>query len=203
MDNTLKPVAYTEQMQVSLLSWKTPWHLSHAMKECRAAIFYEQASDAYAYVWMMEGSLFSGITLWNLCHILNICKVAYFHGKLHEFYAMQWRNYSDYESTSLCFYSFTLCANINCIVFELTRSWIETTIYTTWCEFSKYYTTGALFLLLLIRILYIWNIYIHFVYAKQKMHYLQINNMVIDIIETCWCHIHYVLLLMLKEGIHL
>jgi hypothetical protein len=30
------------------------------------------------------------------------------------------------------------------IVFGLTRSWIETTIYRTWCEYSNYYTTGAL-----------------------------------------------------------
>ena len=36
------------------------------------------------------------------------------------------------------------------------------------------------------------------------MHYLQINNMVIDIyIETCSCHINNVLLLVCKEGLHL
>jgi ribonucleoside-diphosphate reductase alpha chain len=33
--------------------------------------------------------------------------------------------------TSLCLYSFTPCANINCIVFGLIRSLIETTIYRT------------------------------------------------------------------------
>ena len=53
-------------------------------------------------------------------------------------------------------------------------------------------------MLLLARRFIVWNRYIHFVYAKQKIHYLQINNMVIDIyiyIETCSCHIHYALLI--------
>ena len=58
-------------------------------------------------------------------------QVAYIHGKLHDFNPMQWRNYADYESTSLCLYSFSPCANINLIVFGLIRSLIETTIYRT------------------------------------------------------------------------
>ena len=134
MGITLKPVSYTEQMQGSLSACNTSWLLYHAMKECQLANFYGQTY--YAYVWMMQGSLFSWITLWNMCHTLNRCKVAYFHGKLHDPYTMQWRNYSNYESTSLWLYSFTPCANINCIVFGLTRSWIETTIYRTRCEYS-------------------------------------------------------------------
>jgi hypothetical protein len=148
MDNTLKPVSYIEQMSGSLLSWKTSWLLSHATKECQVANFHEQASDAYAYVWMVQCSLFSLITLWNLCHTLDRCKVAYIHGKRHDFYPIQWRNYADYESTSLCLYSFTPCANINCIVFGLIRSLIETTIYRTWREYSHYFTTGALLLVI-------------------------------------------------------
>ena len=131
------------------------------MKECEVANFHGQASDAYAYVWMMQSSLFSWITLWNLCHTLNRCKVAYFHGKLHDSYPMQWRNYSDYESTSLCLYSFTLCANINFIVFGLTRSWIETTIYRIWCDYSNYYTTGALLLVITKRLISLEYIYIY------------------------------------------
>jgi hypothetical protein len=50
MDNTLKPMSYTEQVQCSLLSWKTSGHLYHAMKECQVANFHGQASGAYAYV---------------------------------------------------------------------------------------------------------------------------------------------------------
>ena len=136
MDNTLKPVSYIEQMQGSIFLWKTSWLLFHAMKKGRVANFHGQASDAYGYVWMVQCSLFSWITLWNLCHTLDRCNVAYIHGKLHDFYPMQWRNYSDYESTSRCLYSFTTCANINVIVFGLIRSLIETTIYRTWCEYS-------------------------------------------------------------------
>jgi hypothetical protein len=136
IDNTLKPVSYIEQMKCSLFSWQTSWLLCHAMKECDVAIFHGQTSGVYAYVWMVQGSLFSWITLWNLCHTLDRCKVAYIHGKLHDFYPMQWRNYADYESISLSLYSFTPCANINFIVFDLIRSLIETTIYRTWCEYS-------------------------------------------------------------------
>ena len=136
MDDTLKPVSYIEQMQGSLFSWSTSWLLFHEMKKDRVANFHGQASDAYAYVWTVQGSLFSWITLWNLCHTLDRCKVAYIHGKLHDFYPMQWRNYADYESTSLCLYSFTPCANTNFIFFGLIRSLIETTIYRTWCEYS-------------------------------------------------------------------
>ena len=50
MDNTLKPMSYTEQVQGSLFSWKTSGHLYHAMNECQVANFHGQASDAYAYV---------------------------------------------------------------------------------------------------------------------------------------------------------
>ena len=57
MDNTLKHMSHTEQMQSSLFPLKTSWHLSHAMKKCLVANFNEQASDAYAYVWMVQGSL--------------------------------------------------------------------------------------------------------------------------------------------------
>ena len=49
MDNILKPISYTEQMQGSLFSWKTSELLYHAMKECQVANFHGQASDAYAY----------------------------------------------------------------------------------------------------------------------------------------------------------
>jgi hypothetical protein len=36
--------------------------------------------------------------------------------------------------------------------------------------------------LLCLSVLFLWNRYTHFcIYAKQKMHYVQINNMVIDI----------------------
>ena len=128
--------AYVWMVPGSLFSWNTSWLLFHAMKKGRVANFHGQASDAYAHVWTVKGSLFSWITLWNLCHTLDRCKVAYIHGKLHDFYPMQWRNYADYESTSLCLYSFTRCANINFIVFGLIRSLIETTIYRTWCEYS-------------------------------------------------------------------
>ena len=155
--------AYDWMMKGTLFAWITLWIMCHTLNRCKepyfhgkhndlytmqwrsqVANFHGQASDAYA--WMMQESLFSWITLWNLCHTLDRCKVAYIHGKLHDFYLMQWRNYSDYESTSLCLYSFTLSANINCIVFGFTRSWIETTIYRTWCEYSNYFTTGALLL---------------------------------------------------------
>ena len=50
MDNTLKPMSYTEQVQGSFFSWKTSRHLYHAMKECQVANFHGQASGAYAYV---------------------------------------------------------------------------------------------------------------------------------------------------------
>jgi hypothetical protein len=50
MDNTLKPMSYTEQVQDSLFSWKASGHLYHAMNECQVANFHGQASDAYAYV---------------------------------------------------------------------------------------------------------------------------------------------------------
>ena len=119
-----------------LFSWKTSWLLFHAMNKGRVANFYGQASDAYAYDWTVQCSLFSWITLWNLCPTLDRCKVAYIHGKLHDFCPMQWRNYADYESTSVCLYSFTPCANIHFIVFGLIKSLIETTIYRTWCEYS-------------------------------------------------------------------
>jgi len=33
MDNTLKLMSYTEQIQGILFSWKTSWLLCHAMKE--------------------------------------------------------------------------------------------------------------------------------------------------------------------------
>ena len=75
----VKPMSYIEQMQGSLFSLKTSWHIYHAMKECQVVKIHGQASDSYAY--MMNGSLFSWIRLWNLCHTLNRCKVAYFHGK--------------------------------------------------------------------------------------------------------------------------
>jgi len=51
MDNTLKPMSYTEQMKGSLFSWKTSWLLYNAMKKCQVANFHGQASDTYAYVW--------------------------------------------------------------------------------------------------------------------------------------------------------
>jgi hypothetical protein len=50
MDNTLKPISYTEHMQGRLFSWKTSELLYHAMKECQVANFHEQAYDAYAHV---------------------------------------------------------------------------------------------------------------------------------------------------------
>ena len=52
MDNTLKPVSYTEQMEGGLFSWKTSRLLYHSMKECQVANFHGQAFDAltYAYV---------------------------------------------------------------------------------------------------------------------------------------------------------
>jgi len=131
--------AYVGTVQGSLFSWSTSWLLSHAMKKDRVANFHGQSSYAYAYVGTVQGSLFSWITLWNLCHALDRCEVTYIHGKLHDFivfYPMQWRDYADYESTSLCLYSFTPCANINFIVFGLIRSLIETTIYRTWCKYS-------------------------------------------------------------------
>ena len=64
--------------------------------------------------------------------------------------SLHWTHYSDYESTSLCLYSFTLCANINFIVFGLTRSWIE---------YSNYYTTGALLLVITKRLISLEYIY--------------------------------------------
>jgi len=51
MDNTLKPMAYTEQVQDSLFLWKTSWLLYHAMKECQVDNFHGLDSDTYAYVW--------------------------------------------------------------------------------------------------------------------------------------------------------
>jgi len=108
-------------------------------------------------------------------------------------------------TTSQLVFAFILLPYVPISILQcLTRSWIETTIYRTWCEYSNYCTTGALLLVIAkISVLFLWNIYIHFIYAKQKMHYLQINNMVIDIyIETCSCHRNYVLLLMCKEGPH-
>jgi hypothetical protein len=63
MDNTLKPMSYTEQMEGSLFSWETSWNLYHVLKECQVANFHGQASDAYADVWMMQGSLFSLIRI--------------------------------------------------------------------------------------------------------------------------------------------
>jgi hypothetical protein len=65
---------------------------------------------------------------------------------------------------------------------------------------------GSLFSLITLRNLffgiYIY-IYIHFAYAKQKNALSTDKNMVIDIyIETCSCHINYVLLVMRKEGLH-
>jgi hypothetical protein len=50
MDNTLKPVAYIEQMKGSLFLWKTSGLLSHALKECEVANFHWKTADAYAYV---------------------------------------------------------------------------------------------------------------------------------------------------------
>jgi hypothetical protein len=47
-------------------------------------------------------------------------------------------------------------------------------------------------------------IYIYIAYAKQKNALSTNTNMVIDMyIETCSCHINYVLLVMCKEGLHL
>ena len=96
----MKPMSYTEQMQGSLFSWETSWHLYHAMNECQVANVHGQASDAYVYVWMMQGSLFSWITLklvshteqmqgrlfswetsWHLYHAMNECQVANVHGQ--------------------------------------------------------------------------------------------------------------------------
>ena len=50
MDNTLKAVSYTEQMQCSLFSSKTSRHQYHAMKECQVAIYHRQSYGTYAYV---------------------------------------------------------------------------------------------------------------------------------------------------------
>jgi len=149
----------------------------------RTLLFYEMIMSTL-YLTNKHSWILIVLTLWKYS--------ARTHMSLH------WAHYSDYESTSLCLYSFTLCSNINFIVFGLTRSWIETTIYRTWCEYSNYYTTGELLFVITKRLISLEYIYIHFVYAKQKMHYLQINNMVIDIyIVTCSCHINYVLFIIL------
>jgi hypothetical protein len=50
MDNILKLISYTEQMQGRLFSWKTSELLYNAMAECQVANFHGQASDAYARV---------------------------------------------------------------------------------------------------------------------------------------------------------
>ena len=50
MDNTLKPISYTEHMQDRLFSWKTSELLYHAMLECKVANFHGQAYGAYAHV---------------------------------------------------------------------------------------------------------------------------------------------------------
>ena len=52
----MKPMSHTEQVQGSLFSWKTSWHLYHAMKECQVANFHGHASGTYAYAWMVQGS---------------------------------------------------------------------------------------------------------------------------------------------------
>ena len=62
MENTLKPISYTENMQGRLFSWKTSELLYHAMKECQVANVHGQAYDAYAHVLMMKCSLFSWMT---------------------------------------------------------------------------------------------------------------------------------------------
>ena len=70
--------------------------------------------------------------------------------------SLHWAHYSDYESTSLCLYSFTLCANINFIVFGLTRSWIETGNHDLPHMMRvpyNYYTTGALLLVITKRLI--------------------------------------------------
>ena len=46
MNNTLKPMSYTEQVQGSLFSWKTSGHLYHAMNECQVANLHGHASFA-------------------------------------------------------------------------------------------------------------------------------------------------------------
>jgi len=50
MDNTLKPMSYTEQMQDSLFSWKTPIPCNEGMS---VANFHGQASDTYA-AWLKD-----------------------------------------------------------------------------------------------------------------------------------------------------
>jgi hypothetical protein len=47
MDNTLKRMSYIGQMPGSSFSWKTSWHLCHAMKLYEVANFHGQASDTY------------------------------------------------------------------------------------------------------------------------------------------------------------
>jgi hypothetical protein len=104
-------------VQGSLFSWITqacPWKL---------------ATRPFFIAWNRNHHVFHENMLPYICSFYDTgFKVAYIHGKRHDFYPMQWRNYADYESISLSLYSFTPCAIINFIVFDLIRSLIETTM---------------------------------------------------------------------------
>jgi hypothetical protein len=56
-------ISCTEQMQGRLFSWKTSWHLCHAMKECRVAKCHDKLLILIlVFQWWIQGSLFSWIT---------------------------------------------------------------------------------------------------------------------------------------------
>ena len=66
----MQPMSYTEQMQGSLLSWKTSWHLCHAMNECRVA----KCHDKFLMLVLM----------------FEWCTVVYFHEKHFDTCVIHW-----------------------------------------------------------------------------------------------------------------
>ena len=97
--------------------------------------------EQITFLWDDNVHFVLGTQSWILI-VLTLWKYsAHTHMSLHWAHysdmSLHWAHYSDYESTSLCLYSFTLFSYIIFIVLGLTRLWIETTIYCTWCEYSN------------------------------------------------------------------
>ena len=118
MENLMTRILCNEERSSSQFSWTSFRWLCLCLNGARWFIFMDSTLKPMSYTGQMQGSLYSWKTSWLLSHAMEeLC----------------------YESTNLCLYSFTPCANINFIVFGLIWSLIGTTIYRTWCGYS---TTG-------------------------------------------------------------
>jgi hypothetical protein len=119
------------------------------------ANLHGQISDAYVYVWMVQGSLFSLITLWKL-----ISFTEQMQGSLLSC------NEGIILTTSQVVFAFIVYAMCQ---YQFYNLWFDQKPRSTAHDASAITITppDRYYLLKLIRVLFLWNIYIyiHFVYA--------------------------------------